>query len=83
MKPLLTFDVSAPFTIIRVPVALEIISRKFTEHINQIGIDYILENTCFMPKDKVISVQIIKFFLKHFKTEKEISPSGRTFLFWK
>ena len=56
MKRLLTFDVSALFMIIRVPVTLEIISRKFTEHINQIGIEHFLENTCFMPKDKVISL---------------------------
>ena len=56
MKPLLTFDVSALFTIIRVPVALEIISRKFTEYINQIGIEHFHNNTCFMPRDKVISL---------------------------
>ena len=47
---------SALFISIPAPVALEFINRKFTEHINEIGTEHSLENTCFIHKDKVISL---------------------------
>ena len=34
----------------------KVISRKCTEHINQTGTEHFLGNTCFIPKDKVISL---------------------------
>ena len=37
-----------------VPVAFEVIKRKFTQNINQIRTGHFLENTSFTPKDKVI-----------------------------
>ena len=49
-ETLVCFDVSALFSSIQVPVALENINRKFTEHINQTGMENFLENTCFIPK---------------------------------
>ena len=74
------FDVSALFTIIRVPVALEIISRKFTEHINQIGTEHFLENTCFMPKDKIISLLELvlnsQVFSFHGKSYQELQEAA-------
>ena len=55
-KTLVSFGVSALFTSIPVPVALEVINRKFTEHINQEGMENFLEHTCFIPKYKLISL---------------------------
>ena len=53
---------SVPFSqVFPVPVALEIINRKFTEHINLTGIENILEHTYFLPKDKVISLLELVF----------------------
>ena len=49
-ETVLSFDVSALFISIPVPVVLGVINRKFTEHINQRGTKNFLENTSFMPK---------------------------------
>ena len=51
-----SFDVSALSTSILVLVALEIIKQIFKDHINQAGIENFLEHTCFIPKEKVISL---------------------------
>ena len=55
-ETLVSFNVSTLFTSIPVVVALEVINRKFAEHINQDGIENFLEHTCFIPKDKCISL---------------------------
>ena len=52
----LYLDVRALFTSISVPVVLGVINRKSTECINQAGMDSFLGHTCFIPKDKVISI---------------------------
>ena len=44
-----------------VAVALEVINRKFTENINQTGMEDLLEHTYFIPKDKVISILELEF----------------------
>ena len=46
----LYFDVRALYTSIPVKVTLESINRKFTEHINWLGIKNFLEHTSFVPK---------------------------------
>ena len=55
-KTLVSFDISAHFTSIPVPVAHEVIKRKFTQYINQKGTEHFLQTTCFIPKDKHISL---------------------------
>ena len=49
-ETLVSFDVSALFTSISVWVALEVINRKVTAHINQEGMKNFLGHTCFIPK---------------------------------
>ena len=49
------FDISALFMSIPAPVIPEVITRQFTKHINQTETEHFLENTCFIPKDKIIS----------------------------
>ena len=44
------------FTYISVPVDLEVINRKCTEHMSQEEMENFLEHTCFIPKDKLISL---------------------------
>ena len=51
-----SFEVNSLFMSIPVAVALEIINGKFTEPINKKGTEYFLENTFFIPKDKVTSL---------------------------
>ena len=51
-----TIDVSALFTSIPVPVALEVINRKFTGDINQEGMENFLVHTCFILRDKCMSL---------------------------
>ena len=49
-----SFDVSGIFTSIPVLTVLDIINRKFTEHINQNRNENLLEHTYFIPKAKDI-----------------------------
>ena len=49
MKHFVSFDVSALFTSIPVPGALEVINWKFTEHINQNRNGKLVLNNCVFP----------------------------------
>ena len=49
-----SFNVSALFTSISVPVALRIINRKFTEPTEERGLDHFFNKTCLTSKDNVI-----------------------------
>ena len=49
-ETLVSFDISGLFTNIPVPVALEFIQRKFTEHTDKTGIENFLGHTRFIPK---------------------------------
>ena len=53
VETLVSFAVRGLFTGIPVPVALEVIHGKFTDHINQTGIENVLEHTCLICKDKI------------------------------
>ena len=53
---LVSFDESAYFSSIPVPVALEVIKEKFTEHIEEKGMGHFLKKTCLIYKDNVISL---------------------------
>ena len=46
------FYISSLFSAIPVPVLLEVINRKCTEHMNQKGTENFLENSCLISKDK-------------------------------
>ena len=52
------FEVSTPFTNISVPVALEVINRKFMEYIDERGTEHFLKKkkNFFIPNDKVMSL---------------------------
>ena len=43
-------------TSIPVPVALEVINRKITTHISQVGLQAFLEHSHNIPKDKIIAL---------------------------
>ena len=55
-ETIVSFDVSALFTCIPVPVALQIINRKLTTHTTQEGRQSFLEHTHNVPKDKIIAL---------------------------
>ena len=50
-ETLTSFDVSALFTSIPAPVALEVVTRNLTQHIHQTGTEHFLENTCFISRE--------------------------------
>ena len=62
-ETLVSFKVSAFYTIIPVPVAPEVINKEFTEHTNQDVMEYFLEHTCSILKDKLNS--LLKLLLKN------------------
>ena len=52
-RDLVPFDVSALFTCIPIPVAFEVINRKFTEYINQTGMETFLEHIALYLQTKL------------------------------
>ena len=61
-ETLVSFNVSDLCTSVPGMVALEVINRKFTGHINQEGRENFLEHTCFILKDKLISLLELVFY---------------------
>ena len=55
-ETLVSFDVSALFTSIPVPVALEVINKKLTDHISQEVIEVFMEQSHHIQKDKFITL---------------------------
>ena len=55
-ETIVSFDVSALFSSIPVPVTMEVINRKITTHISHIRLQAFLEHSHSIPKDKIIAV---------------------------
>ena len=55
-KTIVSFVVSALFTSIQVPVALEVINRKLITYISQEGLQASLEHSITITKDKIIAL---------------------------
>ena len=62
-ETIVSFDVSALFTRIQVPVALKVINRKLTAHITQEGTQSFFKHTHNLPKDKIIA--LLELFLNN------------------
>ena len=46
-ETVVSFDISAIFTSMTVPIALDMINRKFMKHINEKGTEHFFEIMCF------------------------------------
>ena len=59
------FSICVLFTSIPVPVALEVINRKFTEHIDKKGTKHFHENTCLISMDEALSLSLLELVLNN------------------